>query len=436
MQVQVHSEIGPLRHVLVHQPGDEVGRMTQEQLEELLFDDILAQSVAATEHAVLQDILRAGGARVDEIETLLADALQTAPDDAVAALLRDVCDVAGIPDVVGDLLAEWEPARLSRGLIAGVFWDELPKAPPTLARLRQALDQSTRMPLNPQPNLMFMRDACFSVGDRVAVGRMARGARAREPFLVHFALKHSGVLGKHPRFLFDAPDAHRHPVFRSIEGGDVLVPSERFVLIGCSERTTPQTIERLAHEALFPHSAKLESVYAVMMPRKRSVMHLDTLFTQIDHDLFLGHEPLVVAGGLPVVRITRDQPPEVASGAGGLMDVLRDELGPQVHLAPCGGRDPVHQQREQWTDGANAVCLSPGKIILYSRNVQTIKTLEGFGFEEVHLSPAVAPEERMARIADGMTRDRTVFSFTGSELARARGGARCLTMPIHRAALD
>ncbi len=431
MNIQLDSEVGWLREVIVHRPGAEVVRMTQDELEQLLFDDILSQTVAAREHGVLQDILRAGGASVVEIIDLLELALRRAPPEAVADLMDRVCDNAGVPEVA-PFLAAWTPDRLARGLIAGVYWDELEGAPMTLSRLRAKVHGTHHMPLRPLPNLMFMRDACFSMYDRLVIGRMATGARAREPFLVAFAMRHSGILGREPSFLFDQGDWSRDPVFRSIEGGDVLVFSRRFIMIGCSERTSPQSIERIANEALFDAFPHLERVYAVLMPKRRSVMHLDTILTQLDHHLFLGHRPLVGEGGLPVVRLRRGRALELVPHAA-VIDVLRDELGPQVRLASCGGEDPLHQEREQWTDGSNAVALAPGKVILYARNVRTVGALcDEHGFEEIRLDAALPLDERRAQIARGMTRERTVFSFTGSELARARGGGRCLTMPIHR----
>ncbi|MCA9711940.1 MAG: hypothetical protein KDK70_39255, partial [Myxococcales bacterium] len=237
---------------------------------------------------------------------------------------------------------------------------------------------------------------------------------------------------------FAADDAERAACHRSLEGGDVLVLDPRAVMIGCSIRTTAQTIQRLADEALFALHPRLERIYAVLMPEARSVMHLDTMLTQIDHGLFLGHRPLLVGArarpGVPVAVLHRDRPPELMRGAT-VLDALKEVLGPATRLVPCGGNDPLHQEREQWTDGANAVALGPGHIILYARNSHTIRTLGLHGFDEVRLSVVQPPQQRHALIAAGLRRPRTVFSFSGSELSRARGGGRCLTMPLRRGAL-
>jgi arginine deiminase len=214
-----------------------------------------------------------------------------------------------------------------------------------------------------------------------------------------------------------------------------MVLSPTTLLIGCSERTSPQTVERLAHEALFPAHPELSNIYVVLMPEGRSVMHLDTILTHLDAKVFLGHRPLISGQGdqkpAPIARLTRDCAPELVERATTL-DVLREELGRDVELVPCGGEDPLYQEREQWTDGANAVCLAPGRILLYSRNVRTIGALGRSGFEEVRLSVVQPHEQRAELIADGMKKPRVVFSFSGSELSRARGGGRCLTMPLER----
>ncbi|MCA9568803.1 MAG: hypothetical protein KC656_13215, partial [Myxococcales bacterium] len=272
--------------------------------------------------------------------------------------------------------------------------------------------------------------------DRIIVGRMSTPARARESVLVHFALRyglHDARSVTSPAFLFDDADWERNPAFRSLEGGDVLVLNERIVLIGCSQRTSAETIERLCAEVLFPSFPRLERVHAVLMPRARSVMHLDTILTAIDHQLFLGHAPMIVnKEGILVVELARNKPHKVLEGLS-VADLLRRELGPETQVVPCGGDRRLHQLREQWTDGANAVCLAPGRIVLYARNVRTTRTLvQDHGFRNVELSAFQSDEERQQRLAAIQPGERVVYTFGGGELSRARGGGRCLTMPLTR----
>ena len=59
---------------------------------------------------------------------------------------------------------------------------------------------------------------------------------------------------------------------------------------------------------------------------------------------------------------------------------------PRARVAPifCGGANAIDQQREQWTDGANAFALAPGIILLYERNVRTAEELARHGYHIVY----------------------------------------------------
>ncbi|WP_146657999.1 arginine deiminase family protein [Enhygromyxa salina] len=430
--VQLNDEISPLRKVVVHQPGDEIVRMTHWDLERLLFDDLLSPAETAREHELMTQILSDAGAEVVEITTLLADAITRAPVAALEQLVHRICDLAGVGELSAKL-ARWPSDALARGLVCGINWADVPEVPPSLARIRAGIFDPRDMALNPLPNLMFMRDPCIAIYDRLVVSRMATPARAREALLAGFALEWSehGIAGE-----LSFADAHTMPESHSgLEGGDVLVLSPEVIMIGCSERSQPQTIEFLARDVLFPSFPKLERVYVVMLPQQRSMMHLDTVLTQVDVGLFLGHAPLLrrslAAGGAGVVCLAPGRAPQLREQQS-VLDVLRESFGNDTKLVPCGGEDPLHQEREQWTDGANAICLAPGKIILYSRNVRTIEALAELGFEHARVSVVQEPDHRRELVRAGMAAQRTVFGFSGSELSRGRGGGRCLTMPLRR----
>ncbi len=435
MQVNIHSEIGRLRRVLVHEPGDEIVRMTQHQLDDLLFDDILSPSEAVREHRIMTEILSGAGGEVFQLRALFRQALQRAPQDEINILVQRICERAGAPGLT-EVLKDFDPERLADALITGLYWKDVGPEHVSLASIRAELDGPSGLALPPLPNLMFMRDPCMAAYDRVIMGRMATAARGPEPLIVAFAVRWApeapGRKSNLALFEDDPVDRTMH----AIEGGDFLVLSSKVLMIGCSQRTNAHTIQRIAEEALFPTYPALERVYAVMMPSIRSTMHLDTIMTQADRDLFIGYSPMICGTertpGLPVARLQRNLRPEIMKSAT-CLDALRDEFGAATKLSPCGGTDPLYQEREQWTDGANGVCLKPGHIILYSRNVRTIEYLMAeHGFAEVRLSAAQSPEQRQDLIAEGMKKARTIYSFSGSELSRARGGGRCLTMPLAR----
>lgn len=429
--IHVDNEIGQLQQVMIHRPGAEVVRMTQHDLDRLLFDDILSPEKTVQEHDLMTEIFRSAGCGVVELWGMLKRALERAPVAASEALVARVCSLHGAPELA-PYAAALPAARLAAALIEGLRWDELESVPMSLARLRSEALGGPMMALDPLPNLMFMRDPCIAIGEHVLVGRMATAARAPEPFVVAFAIEHSGCIAG-PQLRFRDQSRVRSSHEQRIEGGDILVLSPELLMIGCSQRSSAQTIERAVREGLFEHAPELQQVYVVMMPEQRSVMHLDTVLTQVDRQLFLGFAPGMAGqdgAAMPVACLDR-KGMRLLKGAT-VLDVLREALGQQVQLVPCGGEELLHQQREQWTDGANALALSPGHILLYERNVRTIEALARQGFDEFALHSVQPKEQRQELVQAGMKAKRAVFSFPASELSRARGGGRCLTMPLRR----
>ena len=58
MRLNVTSEIGKLKSVLVHLPGREIDLMVPPMMAQLLFDDILYGQVAREEHRRFQQLIR------------------------------------------------------------------------------------------------------------------------------------------------------------------------------------------------------------------------------------------------------------------------------------------------------------------------------------------------------------------------------------------
>jgi arginine deiminase len=421
MRLQVFSEIGPLRHVLVHTPGREIDRMSPSMMEQLLFDDILYGDQARHEHAIFRRVLEAAGAEVLDAQDLAAEAL--ASDDVRRGTLDLLAGEWGVPRRVVDRLAELGPAELAEALIAG---------------LRPLDGPRTSFDLAPVPNYFFQRDPQAVLGDRVIVSSMATDARERETLLSSLVFQHHPRLSAScaDRFEVDAPpQATANPdrvyPYPHLEGGDVLVANETTILVGISERTNRGGVEVLA-EYLRREETSFRHLIVVELPHRRSYMHLDTVFTFIDRGLCLAYEPVIdPPPGAPALQwayvhhvdLTAR---EVAYQVRRSLRHALDQVGLEVEIVPCGGDDPLDQEREQWTDGANAFAVAPGVILLYRRNHRTVDELSRRGFR------IVGEEEVAGGETELLGHGPTVVTLQGNELSRARGGPRCMTMPLER----
>lgn len=418
MALSVFTEVGRLRRVLVHRPGAEIDLMVPEMMDFLLFDDILDGERARAEHDAFRTVLAGAGVETLEAQDLLAEVLEE------GEVRRGLTDrVARRYGLGRDLVARLEaasPAELAATLVAGV-------------RSGSHVDERQRhfFDLPPLPNYFFQRDPQFVVGDRVVVSSMATEAREREPALArvlfehHPALAGAGVVAL-SRPPFGGPDHDPEAVASTVEGGDVLVASPEVLLVGLSERTNRRGVEALGEE-LRSRATSFRRLVVVELPPKRSFMHLDTVFTFVDRGLCLAH--------LPVVEPDRQQSAHayvVDLDAEALsfrlcpsLTAALAEVGLEPEIVPCGGEDRIHQEREQWTDGANAVAIEPGVIVLYRRNRRTLEELARRGWRVLTAQEALAGEPVCGR-------GPTVVTFTGNELSRARGGPRCMTMPLER----
>jgi arginine deiminase len=422
MTIRVESEIGPLKRVLVHRPGKAIDWMAPSRMERLLFDDILDSRQARREHDSFCRVLQKAGAETLDPEELLAEVLEDgdAREQVLAVLQRRY----GLASARVDSLEGLDPEELAAVTIRGLRTE----GPPIHGRERRFFD------LDPLPNYFFQRDPLVVIGNRVVVSAMATEAREREPYLSRL------IFDRHPRladyedlFQIDSPtswDAERelgYP-YPQLEGGDVLIASPEVLLIGVSARTNMQGAELLA-EYLRSNDTSFRRVLLVQLPSKRSYMHLDTVFTFIDRGTCLAFLPVVEAGGAESARVySIDLTAEVLSltPRPSLKEALA-EADISVSFVPCGGgEDLISQYREQWTDGANAFAVAPGVITLYRRNRATVEELERRGWR------VLRDEEALADGVELVGQGPTVVTLQSNELSRARGGPRCMTMPLER----
>ncbi len=419
--VNVTSEVGRLRKVLMHQPGPEIDAMVPSMLEDLLFDDILYGDRAREEHALFRRVLQVLGVEVLDAQDLLEDVLH---DTTARRFTLDAMLPAG-PVGLRARLVDAPPAQLAAALVSGL------RLPPGSA---QILDITDLFEVPPLPNWCFQRDPQIVIGSGVVFASMASAAREREAQLARVLFRFHPDLASAPRLHEPAAtDFERSHVAGAghacIEGGDVVVLSPEVIAVGMSERTNRLGIEDLA-AALASAADGPRFLVVVELPRRRAYMHLDTVFTPVDRELALVFLPVLVHQGsekATVYEIDLRSKDRSWASRSDLLSSLR-RRGAAFEPISCGGDDPIAQQREQWTDGANALALSPGVIAMYDRNRGTMEELSRRGFRIVEAEDLLLGREEVDLDAE----DRVCISLASHELSRARGGPHCLTHPLLR----
>ena len=405
MSIFVKSEIAPLKRVMLHRPGRELEHLTPGTLDRLLFDDIPYLPVAQAEHDRFAEILRENGSEVVYLEDLAAETLRANPglrEEFLREFVTFSPNVDYREELFEYLMSIPDDKELILKTMAGVSFKEMNVKPKFI--LPGLLNRQHDFALEPMPNLYFTRDPFESIGEGVAINRMYSVTRCQETIFARYIFKY------HPEFGGKVPLYANGSEHYSLEGGDVLNISADTIAVGISQRTTPEAVETLAKKLFADESATIRTVLAVVIPSMRATMHLDTVLTQIDYDKFV-----VFPDMLPTLRVF-----ELTPGAKGGLNVrdagdsLRSVLEYHLHqdhirMILCGGGDPVASQREQWNDGSNTLCVAPGKVVTYNRNTVTNRILRDNGIN--------------------------VLEIPSAELSRGRGGPRCMSMPLNRAAL-
>ncbi len=401
MRYEVASEVGRLRQVILHRPGNELTRLTPTNMDDLLFDDVLWQSRAEAEHDAFAALLREHGAEVLYLTDLLAETL--AVDEAREHVLAQILDPRAFGDAGVDAVRAWAdgraPTDLALALVAGLSKSDLSDG--TGGSLYLSTLPPDGFVLPPLPNHLFTRDTSCWVYGGVAVNSMKKQARQRETAFFE------AIYRWHPRFAgagFPWWSTGIDDGAATLEGGDVLVIGNGAVLAGLSERTSPVGIERLA-QSLFA-AGQATQVIAVAMPHQRAQMHLDTVMTMLDAQSFVRYSGFGQRETLVLTPAAGGRLSVTARAASEMDAVIARALGLGSIRVLTPPQDAPTAEREQWNDACNVVAVAPGVVVGYERNVLTSDFLRGHGIE--------------------------VLSTPGDELGRGRGGPRCMSCPVLR----
>ncbi|MEP7088181.1 MAG: arginine deiminase family protein, partial [Gemmatimonadota bacterium] len=324
-------------------------------------------------------------------------------------LVRETLDI--VPSgPLANKIEERSPEELVEMLIEG---EE--EEPGPLAR---SLNEGGYL-LPPLPNLFFTRDTAMVVGDHVMIGSMRYAVRWSEELIMKLLFLHHPQLANQG-ILYDGAAERRHNY--TLEGGDVHPLRHDTVIIGFSERSSPAAIDHLTAK-LFEETA-IAHVIVVVMPKENTAIHLDMIFTQLDRDLCAVYPPHFIGPErLPILY--RKKGNEHMQEMPNVFAAL-EHVGLPMTPVFCGGTRRSVQEREQWASGCNFVAMRPGVILSYSRNEATIAEMGKMGFRVITSVDFLTGDDR---VKEG---ERAIITFEGSELVRAGGGPRCMTLPVHR----
>ena len=424
VEVNVQSEIGKLNGVILHTPGEEVENMTPENAERALYSDILNLSIARKEYKQLSEVL-GKITKTYQVKDLLTNILK---DDAIKLEVLNLIEkiepfIAEVTPKgsIKDQLLDEDAENLARLLIEGV---EMKRDTLTKFLNKDWYD------LRPLHNFFFTRDASMSMYNEVLIGRMANAVRDREAIIMQSIFDFTPGFNTKTLSLNTESDPLRK---LTIEGGDVQIARDDILVIGNGMRTSTRAIDALMYNFINRNEDKVQHILVQELPHSpESFIHLDMVFTFLDKDKCMVYEPLIMSPG-------NYQTVHIKIQHGKLISIRREKtllhalkkLGMDLEPVYCGGEDETwNMEREQWHSGANFFCVAPGKVLGYARNNYTVEAMNNAGFEIIRANDVISNKVDLSKY------EKYMITIEGSELPRGGGGARCMTMPINRDAVE
>ncbi|KRL03576.1 arginine deiminase [Liquorilactobacillus capillatus] len=403
LKIEIKSEIGKLKVVLLKQPGKEIENITPVTMHGLLFDDIPYLPEAQKEHEEFAAILRQNGTHVLYLDDLMTDILKN--KTIKSNFLEEIITASGFADnlthtALKTYLNSLEPRKMITELMAGIRKGLLGDELRNLRSFPEVDDNPFIMA--PMPNLYFTRDLAAIIGKGASISKMTFRARQRETLFIEYILK------QHPFFAQDKiPYWHQRNSQTRIEGGDVLVLNEHVVAVGISQRTSAEAIEALA-DKLFKNNSGYDTVIALKIPCNHAMMHLDTVFTMVNYDQFTVYPDIMQKNQEMDIWVLHPADAGIEYlKYSSLERVLKDTLQlDELDLIYTGAGDEIAAPREQWNDGSNTLTIAPGEVVTYNRNYISNDLLRKHGIK--------------------------VHEISSSELSRGRGGPRCMSLPLLR----